>query len=775
MSAEQPHRWVYSRDDVPSTEAFDTETYKGILKVVCTPTEFFEPIGPPKSEMRALTLLDWLWEHTREVNWLWNLAFDRDVILRTVLEPMLAKEEAHIETDEDDDEVGSFLVEHVLHFHDYIIKTVGSKSWSIQRKGSKQKRTFFDAGVFYRTENERSVPLDTAAHEVLGFGKNAEELGIDRVRIGTEEGYYEAHRDLIIKYCMRDSELTKKLGDGLFPIAKDALGFYPRRWASPASLAKAWLERHAEDLMTRQRGPRNQHDPFHHCYRGGIFTSQLGLVENVDEVDIVNAYGSALLHMPKLSDLTEPVRTDRYSSDAVMGSYYILIDYDGRLPARKQDALGLPLRPEKKEIERIIYPNSRGKLRPYYADRVEMEFFIERGRRFEILMAHEMFPRDPNKKVGLQFPQLSRILQRVAELKAAAKKGDVRAKMVRTFLKAVVNSTYGATAEAKFGETPFTNWVAASFITAWCRRLIWREWAAIEDAGGKVISVNTDSIRYIAGKYRVPVTQHGEIGKFEFKFTRCETIHYQSGIAIVRHRKGHDETCGECKTLPRLCQRNGRWELHPADCACCVNDGFGAYVRKRGLPALTADMLMNQRGTELKVPIKRALHYTEGLIQDRMNEVGDICGPRDEKDGVKWRPIRLDANLAVFDIDPNLLKFEVLCRQPVPCLPPAYDDVMFGGWREDRTELRRDLFGTNPTVDMTRMKETARWVQTVAPECTPELVASDLGDCGLPFTPGIVTPPRGPRPTKLLRETVFPPPISGTTRHVPKMEPERSR
>ena len=732
----------------------DTETFRGQLKVVCSPDASFEPVGPEGSDVRAVSLLDWVWAHGAEVVWLWNLQFDRDVLARPILKAQQGDEEAK----------DLLVTDHKLVIADYTITLVGAKSFSIQRKKSHRKMTFFDAGTFY-TVNEVHQPLDKAAKEVLGFGKNAEELGIDRARIGDTEGYYESKRDLIVRYCRRDAELTLALGNRLFGVAKAAMGFYPRRWASAASLSKAWLERNAPDLVHPKKKGRAEHSPFRSSYRGGIFLSKLGRVEGVDEVDIVNAYGSALLKCPKLADLTPPIRTDRYSPDAVLGSYYILIDYDGRLPARKADAVSMRMDPSKEPHEKILYPTSWGRLRPYCADKVEMDWFVSQGRRFEVLSGVERFALDPSGKYGLQFPKLKGVLDRVAALKTAAKNGDVSAKMEREFLKRIVNAAYGCMAEARHGETPFTTWPIASFITAWCRRLVWEQWVRIEEGGGEVVSVNTDSIRvsYGNGNYRVPLTHTGEIGKFETKFENCAVIHYQSGIAVVLHRTGHDPKCGECATLGRVVFRGGRWETHRPACPCCQADGFGAYVRRRGMPSLTAERLLNARGNELSVESRRGTHLVEGVIRGDLDDIGDIRGAKDEDDTSRMRPIRLDANVTVFTTDPSLLRFEVFSRQSVPCLPPSYDAVMSGGWGEASLALRRDRFATEETTTMRRLRMTTRWSQTVVPEAFPELVATELGDGGLPFTPGIVVPPLGPRPTKLLRETVFPPPISATT------------
>ncbi len=1382
-------RWRYSRDEVPTTQAFDTETYRGQVKVVCTPTAFFEP------DKDAEHLIGWIWENGKELNWLWNISFDRDVVLRPYLESEAFGEE----------EKARLLLSHRVKIGKFLVTIIGNKSFSINT-GRHKRKTFYDAGTFYR-DAETALPLDVVAKEVLGAGKNAGELGISRQRIGEEEGYYEANREKIIEYCKQDANLTKLLGDRLFVVSKAALGYYPKRWSSPASLAKAWLERNAADLMKKPE--KNPHEPFHHSYRGGIFMSTLGREKNVSEVDICcladdtrvdgrmirdvrvgdtvngqrvidvrrfqnapcielgvasghvitstkdhrhavpangsaktalraasrvrrdgyllvddwpcrplsdeavmsgvlhaegswtlhkrvwkkdarmgpnggrfgysnritisideretelrafitkflrdrdytyhettrghglefkmwretevnelrlmyeqharaaapddaagflrgffegdgtvnaarhtitavqadaektavvknkmvqlgfhpyryemmvsqigleckmrrahcdaalaytcfeitqreiprwmnvvgfvsrakrqrvaakviskrevgkrdvtditldgdhlyyangvlthnSAYGYALLHAPKLEALTGPIDSTNVSDDAVLGSYYCMVEFDGKIPYRSEDAFAVPLRPEKHLVERIIYPNSHGKLRPYYADLVEIRHWQRTGRRYHVLNGFEYKWRS-KRKGELQFPTLRHLLDRIVTLKAEGNRGNISAKLQREFLKKIVVSIYGCMAEAKHGETPWTTWPMASFITASCRRQIWEQWEKIDQGGGRVISVNTDcladntvlsdgkrigdvlagdivdgqrvtdvrhfmkptyrlafdngrevvasaehrflsdggcvermrlievgqmhagtirsttvvtngwdsvahppdsvfagimwaegsrfidktisrknyrhpdeppcswtrsrlsltvgaketelrqflrdylraarvhfserpypdginacefsvwrtrdvrllgdayreaagssdadtmrgflcgafegggcgrgrvisvtqvdavkrstvtrmlsamgyrfsiyetdahtvqfargahaaskrhtmrlnardvtrwmrevsflsahkrsrvsaklirkepagmlpvtdlsldgdhlfwangmrshnSIRYRKGAYTVPLTFTGEVGGFETKFDGCEVVHYQSGIAVILHPPGHEVSCKECAKLPRVVKRHGKWEghanrcrdpttgelcgkpdCHPAGCPCCQKDGHAAFVRRRGMPSLTPAMLLNAHGTELYVSSRRGLHIMEGVIQNRMGEIGDIRTARDENDGARNRPIRLDANLMCFSIDPKDLRFEVFSKKSVACLPPEYDTLVGGKWKEMQWDVREEEFGTSEREALKRLKKAHPRVEHVVPMDFIEWTSTEIG------------------------------------------------
>ena len=294
----------YHTRSPPSIGAFDTEACQGNLLVVCSPSAHHEP-SPGKNGPQRL--IEWLWDNSLDINFCYNLTYDRAILLKPLAKRF--KKGQHQIT------VGPFR-----------LSLLGNKSFTITRRGSHHKRSFYDVSGFF-ADGERTLPLEETAREFLGEGKLAD---VDRERLGSDPEYYLAHREEVIRYCRRDAELALRLGKLLVSMLGKTLGFYPSRFNSKASISKAWLEVHHPELFHRRALSR--WGLFRESYKGGIFlTRVLGRVENAGEIDLRSQYGSSLLRLPRIENLTLRVSTT-YHPDALMGAYKILIDYDGRLP-----------------------------------------------------------------------------------------------------------------------------------------------------------------------------------------------------------------------------------------------------------------------------------------------------------------------------------------------------------------------------------------------------------------------------------------------------------
>ena len=589
----------YHVNRMPRHQAFDTEACRGNLLVVGSPTRHQEYHAKPQR------LLDWLWKNAREMNFLYNLAYDRDVLIKPLLGQLSKKDRLALRTD------------HEVARGPYRITLLGNKSFAI-RKSVEHAKRFFDVSPFF-ADGERSLPLDEVARLFLGEGKTDKEEGIDRARLGRDPAYYPKHRQAIIRYCQHDAALTVRVGRLLLQNLGRQFGHYPSRLNSKASISKAWLEVNHPELIEYRKLRR--YDPHRLAYKGGIFhTRVLGRVQHVHEIDITSAYGDSLRKLPRLDALTRRI-TRQYHPAAVLGSYLIGIVYDGRLP--------LP----RGKNKRVAYPDSNGKRRPYRATKAELDYFIARGYDLRVYSADEYFWQGSGP-VPLQFPEIEELLDMCAALKERAKT-DPRAKIERMLWKTMINAIYGCLAESKHGETPFTHWPLAAEITARTRVLIWREWDRIEGAGGHVISVNTDSIRYVGPLLRPKGP--APVGEFEVKFADATVTHYQSGVALIEHADGSVE------------------------------------VRRRGMPKLTSELLARAKGTKLDVPNTRVTHLFEGLAQKREEDIGNI-------DEESEKTVDLLSNLFALDFDKKRLTFEYLNRHPLRGYPPDFDDVTGGEW-----------------------------------------------------------------------------------------------
>lgn len=683
--------------------AIDTETYRGILKCVCTPEEAFEPTGTVKD------LLDWLMSHCAEINWCYNLSFDSDVLLRVFLEAVDVQHSL-------EDKV-RFLDEHAVLLEGYRVTKIGAKSFSIER--DKEKISFFDVSPFM-TEGEVRVSLDTAAERILKEGKrgpgglSGDALDEYRKNIGTVEGFYEENRLDIIEYCKRDADLTHRLGEYLADVAKEVLTVYPRRWSSAASLAKAWLELNHPEVMMRSKA----HDKFFRpSFRGGIFvTRTLGRVRNVTEADITNAYGFAIRNLVSLEGLRWRSGAERHE-DAVYGAYWILLPYDGRIPWRLAD-LGISISKKDKNRagERVLYPKcERRETGVYCATKQELDYFTRAGIPWSLLWADEYC----GTPVGLAFPDIAGLLKRSTDLKHEIKEalaaGDeeraTRCTMLREIVKRTANSVYGSLAESRHGETPLTTWPLAAAITASCRCTIWPEWSAIEQWGGHVVSINTDSLRYVPGEYLVP-DGGGALGTFEDKFKAHTVTHYQSGVALIEHppacgckEEPHaehllraddglgspdpypEETPQEARRRmqhpPKPFEENGL-EIHASECKCHrCGKAPRVSLRRRGMPSLGPVDVLLATGPKIEVVSRRPIHAYEGVISDRMSEVADI--PESEEDialddGRRRRELSVLSNIATAVYETSQLTYPILNDHAVVGAPIPFEALMANRW-----------------------------------------------------------------------------------------------
>jgi hypothetical protein len=528
------HRPRYYSRKRPRFQAFDTESRHGRLLCICSPDESHEYSRPE-------TLLRWLWTRARDVNFVYNLSYERDVILkqyRRQLTPT-AYEEHRIRTR-----------------RGYTIEWIGDKAL-VLKKGHHVKR-FFDVAPFFSPDHNVST-LEEAAQAILGEGKLAD---VDRTRLGEEAGYYEAHREDVLRYCRRDAELTLRLAQALRETLRETFGFELLRYHSKASIAKAYLEAsHPEVLDRSGHGwdrKRWYSEPFRASYRGGVFLCPiLGRVENVMELDITSAYPNVIKDLPRLDRLRYGA-SNTFHLEARLGAYLVLVKYDGTLPLRL------------KGDQHTHYPVSE---RPhlYRASRPEMERLLSQGAR--VLVAHELF--------GLSEPQFSELPDTMAKrqaLKRESRSNGDAADRKQRLLKIAMNALYGTFAEHEHGETPITNWVYAAHITASVRERIW---ALVRDIGrNRVLSIDTDSVRFVGDAPCPP--------GFEIKFKGATVTQYQSGVVLIEHPDGRTE------------------------------------LRKRGRPWLTPEMLKNAKGDVLRGSRKKPLKLGEAFKQHRLDELGEF-------------------------------------------------------------------------------------------------------------------------------------------------------
>lgn len=578
----------YWTDKRPSVNAFDTETRRGDLLILCDPKECLEV----STGTHFGHILNFLWRRGRKENFFWNVGYDLGAILKAYIVrlPRTAQQELRWR--------------HRAEYGKFVLTFTGDKGFQVRDKEAHRTKRYWDLPPFYSEENSiRS--LDEVAREKLGQGKCED---VDRVRLGSDDGYYEAHRKRVIEYCKLDAMLTRRLAELRMGEIGHALGFYPTRFSSKASLSKAYLDRNYSDVLNYPI-PKVVDSAFRKGYRGGIFhTRILGRVENVTELDISAAYPSVTVELPDLRLLTPRVGNE-YHPDALLGVYLIDTCFMGDLPLARGKG------------RRIVYPISH-EPRPYWATLPELRYLRDLGRPFQVKIAYEYFG-----SYQRAFPGFDDLYTRRQALRL-----DKRTDLA-FLLKIVMSACYGAFAEAKHGETRFTNWVYAASITGAIRARIWTLCAHI--GWERVVSINTDSIRFIEPSLwydanRDELTKPG-FGAWEEKFVGATVTHYQSGVALIEEK------------------------------------GKPPKVRRRGFKNLTPEMLRCATGHRLEVERTRAIKLGEAIARDRVDDLGDFLEEE--------RVLELQSNLHALDFPIEKLTFEYLNRLPLDGVNPDYDEV----------------------------------------------------------------------------------------------------
>jgi hypothetical protein len=304
---------------------------------------------------------------------------------------------------------------------------------------------FYDVAQFYEET------LDNAAKRYLGEGKALG--GLDRVKIGTSASYWSKHKAAIVKYCLVDADLTRRLGEVLNDTAVKDIVFYPRKYTSKAGISKDYFRTHCTFPDIREI-PRWALSMAMASYAGGRFeVVKKGHFRNAWSIDIKSAYPHWITRLPDL-------RTGRWGKvyemnpDALLGFYLIKVYVPpmplGPLPVK----VGSPI---------VTYPVGSWTT---YCSKTELETY-QGDCDMKVIRGVEYYDRNPT------YPFADRI-KMLYDLKAATPKDH----FAYDLYKKIMNSLYGAFYEKVATETGYYagllfNPIYAAWITAGTRTQLW--------------------------------------------------------------------------------------------------------------------------------------------------------------------------------------------------------------------------------------------------------------------------------------------------------------
>jgi len=593
-------------------KGYDTETYLGNLLVITAMppddnieieskenTYHYNPDNP-------LELIEWLFNTGVEYNFFYNIKFDFSVILKPF-----------ITTDNKDSirqgkaKIGNFEIGYITG-KSFYIKRLNSRNTE-----RKLRVNFYSIDNFYKLVGA-SLSLDNVSKFFLGDSKNAEELGIDRKSIGEIKGYYESHKELIDKYCRKDSLLTARLGKLFAERLYTMLKAYPKTLNSSASISKSYLTLYHNtesmsywNLLSNYENREKAHEYITRSYHGGIFTLyKLGKVENVKEIDLNSAYPTEIINLKSIHN-GKITYVNSYKK-ADYGFYKVKMLYPQDYP--------FPLRAEK---NLIIYP---------YSD-VPVENYIT-AEEYEFLRDHHIYCDIVDGFIidtggEQEFKDYKELYRLKSEYKEKFKETkNIEFQVLSDSYKYVLNASYGCFAESKSGYTEFTNLIYASYITANTRLRIYKAIEELRKHNCEIVAIMTDAIMY-RGDWDYPSSN--ELGDF-----KIESFEGKKNVTATIYMNG-------------LYMIDGKWKAI------------------RGFPSLyrLKEEFLKASGKEYEIRRTKPMGLKEGIVQHKVNNIGDFLNT--------VKKIKLESNLLKYEINPNDLYFEKLREKEIKVTIPEWN------------------------------------------------------------------------------------------------------
>jgi len=233
-------------------------------------------------------------KYRNTLNLFFNLQFDISVILKMLPNDKLIE---IVDTGE-------------TKYKGYKLKYIEKKYFSITHQ--KNSVAFFDIAQFFA-----GFSLQTASVEFLNDSKNV----VEKEEFSNPQ-YIKKHQKELIEYCLKDCELTKRLGDYLFKMFKD-VGVVCNQPYSTAYLSQVYFIKKC-DIPKFSDVPYIAQKYAFEAYRGGRFEIRLrGMYNNpLYKYDINSAYPEQIADLIDIRR-GEWVEVEKYSKKAYYGYYYI--------------------------------------------------------------------------------------------------------------------------------------------------------------------------------------------------------------------------------------------------------------------------------------------------------------------------------------------------------------------------------------------------------------------------------------------------------------------
>lgn len=239
----------------------DTETYKGYVKLICDDSGRHKDIDDFNDIIVFLTH----YRFEKGFNWFYNIKFDFESIIKYL---------------DISDLRNLYKDGKIDYLNKFIIRYIDKKFFSINN--GKHNYYFYDMFGFLDTS------LNKASKKFLHDEKMSDI--VDSKRLNTDLQYWNENYDNIVKYCIKDAELTKQLADYFWNIVYTNMKYFPKRPFSKGKIAEEYFLDKCY-IPTINNIPTKILEYAYNSYFGGRFELlKKGYFEQIYSYDIKSAY-----------------------------------------------------------------------------------------------------------------------------------------------------------------------------------------------------------------------------------------------------------------------------------------------------------------------------------------------------------------------------------------------------------------------------------------------------------------------------------------------------
>lgn len=271
----------------------DTETYEGYVKLICDDTGDYKEVNNFTDCLNFLIRN----KYRNKYNWFFNIQYDFESIIKYLDEDLLIE----------------LYKEKELQYNEhYKIKYIPKKYFVIQTKNNVNY-------YFYDMYNFLDTSLNNASKNILGDCKQTDL--VDSSRLNIDSQYWIDNKDNIIKYCIKDAELTKRLADKFWGLVYTNMQFYPKTPMSKGKLSEEYFL-YKCDIPSINNIPEKVIKIAYNTFYGGHFEIlKRGYFDKVYSYDIKSAYPAEIANLinynkgtwRKTGDIDENCHTGFYA------------------------------------------------------------------------------------------------------------------------------------------------------------------------------------------------------------------------------------------------------------------------------------------------------------------------------------------------------------------------------------------------------------------------------------------------------------------------------